>query len=351
MPLLIIDGRMPSGSSFANYVSGLAKGLSNIAPKSAYEVVFLTRPEQKIFDFRTIECNIPFLHPKEIFKIPSILKKNKADLYHSPSFSSLLYYPCPHIITVHDLNHLQFGNFAHKIYYNILLRKALLGAKTAVSVSQFSAAEIKRWIPRLTIECAYNPIEKQAELSPETESKILNKFKLQKNSFFFCLSNSKPHKNLDFLKSAYQKFSTTEKTPLPLVISTQSIAQSNGIHHIGFLNNEEMACLLKNCSAFFFPSLYEGFGRPPLEAALYEKALVVSKIPPHVEALCLLPENEKLLLSPKNETEWSNAFQLAQNKKLAPVSLASKNKILDFYSAASLAKKMDGIYKNALGLG
>lgn len=367
-PRVIIDARMvrkvPHG--VARYVTQIAKGLREchlITPLS-YKPLFLISPEMKdqnaFSEFETIETDIPFLSPWEIIKIPKLLKKFNSDLYHSPSFSSILNCPCKSIVTIHDLNHLNYGNLPKKLYYHFILRKFALNSETIITVSEFSRRELANWlkISPQKIQIVYNAIDSQffkpknskatESLDQEAETQFLKNLGLVSGKYFFCLSNAKPHKNLELLTKAYQNFSEQHSMKWPLVITVHPFSKINGIKEVGGLQEKEAKILLQNAGGMFFPSLYEGFGLPPVEAAVAGVPLAISKIPPHEEGLQDLGTNEVLWVSPRNLEGWSNAFfQIYQGKVQAP-KIANRRRILERFSTTQLGERMNQIYQSIL---
>lgn len=368
---MIIDARMvgaiPHG--FARYVTKLAEGLAQ--QKIEYEVFFLMNSQyvnaqsgQTHFcGFPVIQTRTSFLSLGELVEIPYLLWKYQADLYHSPSFSSLLYSPCPWIVTVHDLNHLTYGRPFHKFYYHFLLRPFMKKAKQVITVSEFSRGEIADWMkrPLNSIEIVYNAISSPG--SSGVTSNVLEKRGLRPYSYFFCLSNSKPHKNTSLLIEAYKNYSThslnQNKKPWDLVLSLNppaSVEKTPGIHFLGGLNDEDGLSLLKRAGAVVFPSLYEGFGLPPVEAAAAGVPLVVSKIPPHQEGLRDLKNSEVIWVDPQSQKDWETSLEKAQSQfqvlsqRSERVSESSKNAVLDRFSVLKMGKDMDRIYQIVLGI-
>lgn len=350
---VVIDARMVGsvGHGIGMYVEDLAEGLAQRS--LPYDILFLTSAAlghaSSIRKFPHKEVDVPFLHPLEAFRLPRVLDELKPSLFHSPSFSCLWRYPCAYLLTLHDLNHLHFGSLAQKLYYRFLVRPALRAASRVFTVSRVSQQEIMHWAPGIRVDLAKNAIRPWPEVEEEEANAILQKFQLQRRAYFFSLSNPKPHKNLALLKRAhrvYQKESEAKGTASwPLVLSLAGPAEK-GIVSTGPLTPKEISVILGNCAAFYFPSLYEGFGRPPLEAALFNIPLVVSRIAAHEEALAIIPSSNVTFLGATDEPAWTQAFH--QKHRLVS---DTKTEILNEYSVEKLASTMDKAYQELLGIG
>ena len=359
LPKVMIDARMvgevPHG--IARYVTQIAKGLKlqSQSHPLKYEPVFLVNKavNASLFQsFQTFELNCEFLNPKELIEIPKILKDLKIDAYHSPSFASLWKSPCPTAVTIHDLNHLTYGSISKKLYYRLLLRRFAIHSKMILTVSEFSRDEISRWLklPQEKIQVIYNAMSAQNNAPSASEvSKILDQYGLQPREYFFCVSNSKSHKNLSLLVQSYQNFRNQHQKAWPFVITVRDFSQVQGVHSVGGLSDSETAILLKNASALFFPSIYEGFGLPPLEAAIAGVPLAVSDIPPHREGLIDLEPGEALWLAPSDFHGWVNAFhKIARGETKAP-SEATGLKILNRFSLLKMGQSIDQVYQHMIG--
>jgi glycosyltransferase involved in cell wall biosynthesis len=339
---VIVDARMVGGvgHGIGNYVLDLAASLG--ARPLPFELFFLVAKgsDSPLRAFPHHESGVKFLHPLEPWLLARDLEG--ADLFHSPSFMSLASYPCPHLQTVHDLNHLRFGNLLQKIYYRRLLLPSLRSARTILSVSQSAAEEIRGWLQGFgidkKIELAPNAIAAPAAPKPEIIARLGLK------DYFFCLSNPKPHKNLEMLARAHHS-ARSRGDCLPLAFSTKGEFQE-GIIWLGALAPGAITALFEGARALLFPSLYEGFGRPPLEAALAGCPPVVSDIPVHREALFGVKEAE--FLSPTNSRAWEDKLLALSQAPRAVVSEESRSWVRGTYSLERLGDKMEAIYREAL---
>lgn len=364
LPRIVIDGRMvgPVPHGFARYITQLARGMEALRGVlvPSYEPVFLVgaeTPAEAFGTFETVRVGAPFLNPLELLEIPSILRKLGARLYHSPTFSSLLSAPCPCISTVHDLNHLTYGGWKEKLYYRKLLKPFATRSAALVTVSEFSRSELAAWTGRGAqgIDIVYNSID-PALLYPMIEEEVapvLARHGLEAGRYFFCLSNPKPHKNVGLLVEAYGDFrqASGADAALPLVLSMRGFGNAPGVRAIGGVGDAEVRALLSASRGVFFPSIYEGFGLPPVEAATVGAPLAVSRIAPHLEGLATLEPGEAHWVDPLDRAGWTRAFEMAARGELRPASTESRTKLVARFDSRAMAREMDRIYRRVLESG
>jgi glycosyltransferase involved in cell wall biosynthesis len=346
-PRIVVDARMAGahGHGIGLYVRQMAEGLARLSALP-YELFYLLPPDAhpSLLRYPHAMSPTPFLHPAEPLLLAREVSLLAPALFHAPSFASLAFYPCPHVQTVHDLNHLQFGSAFHRAYYRFLLRPSLRRARRVLSVSATAALEIREWLRHHGVDRAVgvapNPIE---EFPASDDEATLRRFGLARGEYFFALSNPKPHKNLALLERAYAAARSRRSLP-PLVISIPGTAPE-GVVRTGPLGDPEVGALLRNAKAFYFPSLYEGFGRPPLEAALAGTVPVVSALAVHREVLAGVTETT--FLDPAAESGWTESFLRMANSS-DRVSERSRAWIREKWSTDRLARTMDDVYREAL---
>jgi glycosyltransferase involved in cell wall biosynthesis len=286
------------------------------------------------------------------------LWRSGATLYHSPSFSSLAAAPCPWIVTIHDLNHLTYGGPLERAYYETLLRKFAQKAKKVLTVSDFSRGEIERWDRKLRPEVVSNAIDpaflKAAAGVDGDGREALARRGLEPGKYFICLSSDKPHKNVSTLVRAFEAFRTGsgEGREFKLATSSARYESEPGVVSVGGISDAEAIALVREARAVVFPSVYEGFGLPPVEGAALGTPLIVSDIPAHREALRDLKPSEVRWIEPLSEDAWTQALRrsaAASRASQAP-SEDSRRKLAERYSVERLGESMDRIYRHVLGI-
>lgn len=340
-PVVLIDARLigESGGGFTTYQTQLAQGLCQVAGSLPWRPVFLLR-EAGILKLdrlglqgaEFLETDINFLSPEELWKIPQLIRKSRASLWVSTTFSSLpsLLMPCPWMIAIHDLNHLKWGNIGQKLYYRRILRPFARKAKRVMTVSEFSRRELSGWLrlPRESISLALNAIDPATAL-PVSETELLSalgRFGVEREGYFLLLTNPKPHKNSEVLLKAWREWADWQEERgtrvMPLLVSFPAPVNGGvrGVKYIGGLGSREARLLMRGARTLFFPSLYEGFGLPPVEAIAQGTPVCVSAIPPHKEGLAEVDsEAVRWVTEPGSQAAWVSAIEaISQNALKRP---------------------------------
>ncbi|MFH2070923.1 MAG: glycosyltransferase family 1 protein [Elusimicrobiota bacterium] len=212
-------------------------------------------------------------------KLKNAMSRSGCDVFFSPYYKMPLFLKIPAVISMFDTTYLITQPYSGKYLYNIYLKNFISTAgKKAKKVLTCSENSKKDLISKLKlspekIEVAYLSVNKNIKpASPDEIEKIRSKYKLQ-GKFILYLGNFSPHKNLSRLADAYKHLPDNIKDEYSLVLAggngtttAGTVAGAGKIVFPGYVQEEDVPSLYSAADLFVFPSLYEGFGLPPLEA-------------------------------------------------------------------------------------
>jgi glycosyltransferase involved in cell wall biosynthesis len=333
---IAIDARFinPENRGLSTYTRNLVSGLEKIDQQNQYFILLRHKDCATLHfhnpNFKKVEAEAHWYGVKEQIIIPKVLKKIKPDLTHFPHFNVPVIYNRPFVTTIHDLILFAFPTkratrlgkisyFIKEKAYHYTIRHAVKKARAIVSVSGSTYSDIQKYFPHTPdnkIHTIYEGaggddlfsspqlrggprhgggrgslIKKYESVSPKTRQKWLRDKLRIKFPFIFYLGGAYPHKNLERLVFAFNgaRKSYHEKTgeEMYLVIAggkdyffkrlRELVIQSKikNVIFPGFVSDRKTLEYLYQEALFcVFPSLYEGFGLPPLEA-LKRKKLVL----------------------------------------------------------------------------
>lgn len=279
-------------------------------------------------------------HLWEQVDLPRYLLKNGRPILLNLCNTGPLFYP-NQIVTVHDVcfaKHKEWYSSSFRLFYNFLVPKLLKKAWAVLTVSEFSKNEIHAFfkVPRTKIHVIPNAI------SPI----FLHAYSLgEKEKIILTVGSIDPRKNQRVLIEAFEKLNLNDWTLYLVGAEHQAFSGSHtatvhspNIRWTGYLNDEELISLFRRAYCFVYPSLYEGFGIPPLEAMAVGCPTLVSDIP----ALRETCGNASQFFDPMNPEELAVKLKtLIENPFLAH-SLVKEGKInVTKYSWNASAQKIN----------
>ncbi|TGL78621.1 glycosyltransferase family 4 protein [Leptospira yasudae] len=274
-------------SSEANRIAAnIAKSNSNKTQKNS-----AASSKTKEFSYPVVSYSTPIYSLKEFLGHPLM---GRMDLLDIPHFNAPLPYLKKSIVTIHDIIPFRMkefhSGFAKRIYMQVVFRLLKFFAKKIVSVSEYTAQDLESvfHFQKREIRVIHNGIDDSVfyPASASEKKSFLKKYKL-KEGYLLSVGIGKGHKNLNFVANVLKPLwdSKLLKTKWVLGGASGKIPDYlqddvNGYEEFIFpmerLSLDELRCLYSCAGLLIFPSKYEGFGFPPLEAQACGCAVVSS---------------------------------------------------------------------------
>lgn len=301
---IAIDGRKLRDYGIGTYVRNLLRQLGRQDVTNEY-VVFCRAADCDGIEelgprFRAvIETAGPYSIAEQ-FALPMDLRRAGAELFHAPHYVLPPLTPCRSVVTIHDCIHLRFPQYLPSrigyAYARGQMWTATHQAARVITVSEASKRDILRYfnIPESRIDVIYNAIDDRFWQEPHAEEvmHVRERYRLN-DPFVLYAGNIKPHKNLERLIESFHlmRQHTPELSNVQLLIIGDEISKyatlRRAVHrhklhkHVrffGFVSDQTLAALYRLADVFVFPSLYEGFGLPPLEAMASGCPVITSNV-------------------------------------------------------------------------
>src|SRR5579863_2301753 len=359
------------------YTRNIVRALGRLDQSNHY---FLIGSPQKVTEigplppsFKTIPLFDDGTTARGYVEFRGILKRLDCDLVHIPHlFWMPRSLPCPYIMTVHDvLEHMYRAHdrsgLRRSLHFH-LTRRVLKGAGRILAVSRFTKNEIEKLfgIPGPAIEVVYNAIDERflRGHASETDRQVLAERYLVTYPFLLYAGRISPHKNLVRIIEAFSalKAELTKHDLYPdlkLIIIGDELSKhpdlrrtvvrggvQNDVRFLGFVPIEVLRIFYDAAKVFVFPSLYEGFGLPPLEAMAHGTPVLTS----NTSSLPEVVDNAAVMVNPENVFEMMRALE----RVLIDQSLREKmrqrgyEQVTKFSWDKSAAKVLAG-YEDAVG--
>lgn len=301
---IVLDGRFYSLSTagIGRYCQNLIANLAKIDQINQYYVLLnkIGRSEWNIKqdNFKPVNCEIEYFSFPEQTKLAGQIKALKPDLIHYLNFNHPILGSGKFIVTVHDLTMHFFSSgrksrsIVRKLAYKSVMRHAVSASRAIIVPSVASKDDIVKYFrPKpdkifVTYEAAddFN----KGGITDQIQTATKTKFHITKPYFLF-VSQWRPHKGLPELIDAF-KIITSKYPNYQLVITgkgridfsdiIEKVTEAQALYPIittGFVSDQELGALYQDALALIFPSFYEGFGLPMLEAAQYGCPTIASK--------------------------------------------------------------------------
>jgi glycosyltransferase involved in cell wall biosynthesis len=297
-----IDARKLHDFGIGTYIRNLLRHLAHTDQDTEFvllcEEADLGVAAQLGPNFRTVLEPSPNYSLREQVHVPWVLRRERPDLYHAPHYVLPAGVRCPSVVTIHDCIHLMFPQYLPNrlayAYARAQMWAAARRSHSILTVSEASKRDILHLfnVPPEKIVVVYNAIDSHFSVTPSDEAvaRVRERYQLD-HRFVLYVGNIKPHKNLIRLIEAFDELRRGELDDLKLLIIGDQISKlpalrravhlhklHKHVRFLGYLSDDQLAILYRLASVFAFPSLYEGFGLPPLEAMASGTPVVTSNV-------------------------------------------------------------------------
>lgn len=386
-----IDARFygPLGKGLGRYTQEIVDGVINLDSTNEY-VVFLSKENFDEFQPSTprvskVLADVRWYTIAEQFIMPRLIKAEKLDLMHFPHFNVPVFCPVPFVVTIHDLILTKFPTtrastlgpllyYLKNLGYRFVINRAVRRARRVIAVSDYTRDDIIRQF-KLDPEKVSMIYEGVSTLGRAVDSAFAAKLKAEEILSDYCIlepyilyvGNAYPHKNLESLIRVFIRLYKKNPT-LKLVLvgrddyfysrikeyaAAQGLWSAGGhgntpVIFPGYVPDRELEILYVRASAYVFPSKYEGFGLPPLEAMARSCPVASSN------ATCL-PEilgEAAVYFDPANEDEMALVIErLLTDEDLRYALLRKGRERVKLYEWVDAAQRTLQLYYSILSNG
>lgn len=342
MKKIIINGRflLHKVTGVERYASEIIRELDSMVQKGS--VILAIPPETEyVPQYKNISVRrVGRLHNImwEHISFPAYVRKYKGISLNLCNVAPLI---SPGIVCIHDMKvkaRPQYFSWKFLAWYNILFKNETKRARKIITVSEFSKSEIQKYyhVEENRIQVIPNGWQHYERIGYDEET--LDKFNLKKEDYYFSICSVEPNKNLKWIAEVAKK-NGTSKFVIAGSVNDSVFAEGIGFERpknmilLGYVSDEEAKTLMRECKAFLFPTFYEGFGIPPLEAmSAGAQKIVVSD----TKVMHEIFEDEVIYIDPYEST-------LVDNEKKM-----NRDKILNKYSWKKSALEMKDLIKREI---
>ncbi len=309
--------------------------------------------------------NIKNSRDRNIFEqiyLPKLINRNFKDfvIHYPDSMAPVFLNSNKIVITVHDLAFKSLSNaFVGKtvLWKNLITNLSVKKSRKIIAITNFSKSELRRHYKNVStrIDVVYNGFNRLSNSDIKSENLSGDILNICSNKYILTVSTISPRKNIDTLIKAFDIIKNKHKNVNLVIVGSKgwlysdiydlvgSLNLENRVIFTGKVSEDELKYLYKNASIFVYPSIYEGFGLPPLEAMSCKLKTLVSD----VECLREVLGNKCDYFEPKDYIQLSNMLDRFFSSNGYETSY-DYEEILNRYSWEKCAKETFKTYEKIL---
>jgi len=333
----------PQPFGAANYIINLVQALLRVDATNEY-VIFAKPRHAPLFDATRAQIVLsafdsPFLRVVwEQTALPILARKYRLDVLHSPHYTMPLAKPCRSVVTIHDLTFFlypQMHLLYKRLFFRTMMRLATYHADALIAISHSTRADMLKILHASPDKIRVIHYGLASHFQPVSDTRVLDAFCQQYHlprPFILYVGNLEPRKNLPILVRAFARL-VHNGVPHSLVLAGTRGWNDNAIFTAieelglnarilfpGYIPQSELPILYSAADLFVYPSLYEGFGLPVLEA-------MACGVPVITSAVSSMPEvtgDAGILLAPGDVDALASAMQRVLTDRALHATLAAK---------------------------
>lgn len=342
-PIIGIDGRMYSHSGIGRYIRMLVDHLGHNAKDGAYRFVVFS-PER--FFGNGFDHEKSRSRPLSLGEQFDLVRYNCAvgpNLLHSPQFNIPLLSGIPQVTTIHDCAYAkypeEFTSPVDRLLHAVMFRAALQKSRKIIAVSQATKDDLvaRFKISESKIRVIHEGVDESFRRWPD--SKQMEAFKGRygiEGDYVLFVGVARPRKNIERVLRAFATARKDLPQSLKLIIAgpedrrfidirkrVQELGIADSVIQTGKVSDRELCCLYRSALCLVFPTLYEGFGLPILEAMASGTPVITSHRPAHTE----VAGEAAMLIDPLSTEQLMEAIVMVVADKKLRQELAEKGLI------------------------